>query len=125
MTGQFSMDGLSPSMWLRRANGSRLVSSKTAIELVRMIVRDEYGQDELDRNEPLSVQEDGDSWVVAGAPGEQHALGPGRFKGAGPVYARIARFDGQISDYRFLTDYDAGSDPKTPSRGNDDDAPKT
>jgi len=90
-----------------------------------MIVRDEYGQDELDRNEPLSVQEDGDSWVVEGAPGKQHTLGPDRFKGAGPIYARIAQFDGQILDYQFLIDYDAGSDPTTPLRGNDDAAPKT
>jgi hypothetical protein len=51
-------------MWLRCANGAQLISAKTAQELVRMIVRDEYGQAELDRNEPLSIHDEGKSWLV-------------------------------------------------------------
>lgn len=107
MTGQFSMDGLSPSMWMRRARGSRLVSAKTAAQLIRLIVTDEYGQDELDRNEPLSVREDGDVWIVDGAPGEQHAQVHGRPRGAGPLFARISKFDGQILDYYSWIDLGA------------------
>ncbi len=107
---QFAIDGLSPVMWMRRANSIRLVSANTAAELVRMIVKDEYGQDELDRNEPLSVRAEGDEWVVTGASGPQHAR-PGLPAEAGAIYARISQFDGRIVDYHFLLEDKQTSSP--------------
>ena len=108
MTGQFSVDGLSAAMWLRRTNGSRLISARTATEMVRMIMRDEHGQSELDRNEPLSVEADGEAWIVTGTRTAQPAAsGPPLPGWAGPIYARISQFDGQILDYHFLLLYES------------------
>lgn len=94
---------LTPSMWLRHANGVRLISAPTAVEIVRMIVKDEYGQADLERNEPLSVRDDGEAWVVLGSgPKPSNPPDP---QWAGPLEVRISKFDGQILDYFYTILY--------------------
>ena len=85
-------------MWLRHASGAELVSAKTAEEMVRMIVRDECGQTELDRNEPLSTSDEGNTWLVSGSMSKA-APDPPEPGWAGPISVRISKFDGQIIDY--------------------------
>jgi hypothetical protein len=97
-------------MWLRDANGIDLVSAKTAEAIVRLIVADEFGQAEVERNEPLSVRDDGESWLVSGSqPGPAGALDPKAPSWAGPVQVRIAKFDGRILDYSFTIIFDPKS----------------
>jgi hypothetical protein len=95
-----SAETLTPSMWLRYANRIRLISAKTAQEIVRMIVRDEYGQAELDRNEPLSIYDEGETWLVSGSfPKAADPSDPQWASWAGPIAVRISKFDAQIRDY--------------------------
>ncbi len=103
-------DDLTPSMWLRRANGANLISAKSAEAIVRMILADEAGQAEVERNEPLSVRDEGEAWLVSGSPPDPaRAPDPKTPNWAGPVQARIAKFDGRILDYSFTIIFDRES----------------
>lgn len=87
-------------MWLRYANGAQLISTKTAQELARMIIKDEYGEAELDRNEPLSIHDEGKTWLVSGSmPTAPDSSDPRQPSWGGPIQVRISKFDGQIIDY--------------------------
>jgi hypothetical protein len=92
----------SEGMWLLRANTIDLITSDTAIELIRRVVRDRYGQDEVDRNEPLTVKEEGDTWSVRGTISPSAA--GSRTAWMGPIHARVAKFDGQILGFIFEGD---------------------
>lgn len=85
-----------------RANKIDLVTSDTATELIRRVVRDRYGQDELDSNEPLTVKDDGDTWLVRGAPSSSAA--GARPAWMGPIHGRVAKFDGQILGFIYEGD---------------------
>ena len=87
-------------MWLRYANGVLLISAKTAEEIVRMIVRDEFGETALVQNEPLSVRDDRETWLVCGSPLKRDPSPP-QPTWAGPVQVRISKLDGQIVDYVY------------------------
>ena len=84
-------------MW--RANKVEFITSETAIEIVRRVIRDRNGQDEVDRNEPLTVQDDCDTWLVCGtATSSATSSAPAWM---GPIKARIAKFDGQILGFIY------------------------
>lgn len=95
---QYNAEG----MWLLRANKIDLVTSETAIELVRRVVRDRSGQDEVDRNEPLTVEDDGDTWLVRGTVSPSAA--ESRKAWMGPIRGRVAKFDGQILGFIYEGD---------------------
>ena len=48
--------------------GQRLVSRTTAIELAKMILRDVFGEAELNRQLPLTAIEREERWIVSGSP---------------------------------------------------------
>jgi hypothetical protein len=94
------------SMWSRRANGVKLISDATAIEIARRVLNDELGPIEVERNEPLSVVQDGDCWVVTGSEStEFNAKHPPASGWAGPLQMRISQFDGRILSYVFTFDW--------------------
>jgi hypothetical protein len=88
----------SEGMWLWRANKVEFITSETAIEIVRRVIRDRYGQDEVNRNEPLTVQDDGDTWLVGGTTSSSAGSKPAWM---GPIKARLAKFDGQILGFIY------------------------
>jgi len=99
MEGRYSSEG----MWLWRASKIDLITSNTAIEIIRRVVCDRYGQDEVDRNAPLTVKGDGDTWLVRGTVSPSAAAS--REAWMGPIRGRIAKFDGQILGFIFEGDY--------------------
>jgi hypothetical protein len=92
----------SEGMWLLRANKIDLITSDTAIEIIRRVVCDRFGQDEVNRNEPLTVKDDGDTWLVRGTVSPS-ATGS-RKAWMGPIRGRVAKFDGQILGFIFEGD---------------------
>ena len=92
----------SEGMWLLRANNIDLITSDTAIEIVRRVVRDRYGQEEVDRDEPLTVKDDSDTWLVRGT--ISPSVAGSRQAWMGPIHGRIAKFDGQILGFIFEGD---------------------
>ena len=99
--------GADGSMWLRRANGQKLISAQTAMEMVRMVVKDQHGQLEVDRNEPLSCIDDGDAWIVNGNESpEFNAKNPPKPTWSGPLRMCISKIDGQILSYVFTFDWE-------------------
>lgn len=89
----------SEGMWLLRANKVDLITSDTAIEIIRRVVRDRYGQHEVERNEPLTVKEEDDTWLVRGTVSPSAA--ESREAWLGPIRGRVAKFDGQILGFIF------------------------
>jgi len=91
------------SMWLRRANEKRLITAQIAIAIARLVLKEEYGQSEVDQNEPFSVTEDGDIWIVQGrdTPLQNTTDQPGLAL-AGPFQMRISKFNGQIFECCFV-----------------------
>ena len=89
-------------MWLWRANKIDFITSETAVEIVRRVVCNRYGQDEVNRNEPLTVKDDGDTWLVRGTAAPSAAGSATPWKG--PIKARLAKFDGQILGFIYEGD---------------------
>jgi hypothetical protein len=92
----------SEGMWLMRANKINLITSDTATEIIRRVVRDQYGQTEVDRNEPLTTADDGDTWLVRGTASSPAAGSSEAW--IGPIRGRVAKFDGQILGFIFEGD---------------------
>jgi hypothetical protein len=92
----------SEGMWLLQANKIDLITLDTAVELIRRVVCDRYGQDEVDRNEPLTATSDGDTWLVRGTVSPSTASH--REPWIGPIRGRVAKFDGQILGFVFEGD---------------------
>ena len=85
------------SLYLRRASGAKLISAQIATEIARLVLREQYGQTELDRNEPFSIVEDGDTWIVRGKdPPKQAPQTPPDIISDGPFKMQISQYDGQI-----------------------------
>jgi hypothetical protein len=77
------------SMIVFTAAGERLISSATALALVKMVIADYYGQDELAAQEPLKVEDGGNVWKVTGS----------RFRkryDRGPIEAFVSKLDAAI-----------------------------
>ncbi len=85
------------SMLSRRWSGIKLITSQMAMEIARIVHRELEGQANLDCNEPLSVVDDGDSWVVSGAKSIEYD--PSNPVLEGSLKMRISQFDAQILSY--------------------------
>ncbi len=100
----------SPLMFLYRASGRKLISETVALEYARLVLKSEYGDEEVQRQQPLTISADGEDWVITGS-----VPFPDDFRLDGPFQMRVAQFDGQIRSFAFLTDYGASSKPvRTP-----------
>jgi hypothetical protein len=80
-----------------QASGQTLVSSTVALEFARLVFRDNYGDDALAAQLPLTVEAHADEWIVRGS--APHAVSP-RYptdpKEDGQLEMGIAQLDGQI-----------------------------
>jgi len=94
------------TMLSRRWNGVKLITAEIAIELARRVHASEYGADDLAANEPLSVTESGNAWLVSGS-----KAGPQLTRGQPidvsriddfPFGMKISKFDGQILSYLLV-----------------------
>jgi hypothetical protein len=85
-----------------QASGQALVSDEVALEFARLIVRDNYGGDALAAQSPLTIQAEGDEWIIRGS--APHAVSP-RYptdpNEQGQLEMRIAQLDGQITRLIF------------------------
>jgi len=88
------------TMLSRRWSGQTLISVDIAIQLARLVHEEQYGQSALREEEPLSVEEDGDCWVVKGAKALKYDVTTPKLDG--PMEMRISKFDGQILSYAFV-----------------------
>jgi hypothetical protein len=89
------MEKPSSTLYLQRVvRGGVLINNpETAKALASAYIVDLYGKDELPRQQPLSVNETADTWVVAGGHNRDKAL-----EGSGPVSIVIGKNDGRILD---------------------------
>jgi hypothetical protein len=91
------------SMFLRGISGSRLISAPIAVEIARLILAEQHGPSSLKQNEPFSVVEDGDTWIVQGAARAAPIVDTGSgLPLEGPFKMQISQFDGQILDCVFV-----------------------
>ena len=80
----------------------KLVTDAIALEIARLVLTKEHGEDELKKQAPLSVVPEGDAWVVRGSrPTVSSSDLP---KLDGPFEMRISQFTGQIFSCCFLFD---------------------
>ena len=81
-------------------------------------LNDELGAIELERNEPLTAEEDGDTWIVTGSESDEfNAQHPPASGWTGPLQMRISQFDGQILSYVFTFDWGKAKATARPSGG--------
>lgn len=87
-------------MQLRRILQQKLVSREVALEIARLIIKDNDGEDELRLQEPLLASEIGDDWEIVGS--RQVNYDDGRPPGAlrlGRIELIISQWDGQIRNF--------------------------
>ncbi|MGZ5851895.1 MAG: NTF2 fold immunity protein [Hyphomicrobium sp.] len=53
-------------MYLYLMVGEKLITRATALVIAKMLLRDRFGAEEVDHQEPFHVEEQGDAWVIAG-----------------------------------------------------------
>jgi len=83
----------------RRAAGTKLISDVIALEIARLVLAREHGEDEIKDQLPLSVTAEGDAWVVRGS--RPMMVGSDFSKLRAPLEMRISQFTGQIFTCHF------------------------
>ncbi len=83
-------------MTILRAAKVYLVPQEVARKLAELLVKANYGQDELKRQAPFSVVDGGDKWVISGS--RKFGEFPDRqgYIDYGPMHIEIAKKDCQI-----------------------------
>jgi hypothetical protein len=71
------------------AMGAQLVSAPTALALVKMVIADYYGPNELAAQEPMKVDEGGAVWKVTGSRARERY-------GRGEIEADVSKLDAAI-----------------------------
>ena len=99
---QPDFDGADISMYLLTTLGGELITLATAREIAKLVLRDRYGQEELDRQSPLNVEADGDNWIVKGShkPEFNDGQEPGVSR-QGHLVMSISKGDGRILKFAF------------------------
>ncbi|RBP15868.1 hypothetical protein DFR50_107138 [Roseiarcus fermentans] len=82
------------SMIVFTAAGTQLVSSTTALALVKMVIEDYYGSDELVAQSPLKVEDGGSVWKVTGSRASQQYA-------RGPIEVSVSKLDAAIVSLTF------------------------
>jgi hypothetical protein len=96
------------AMFLRRISGDQLISAHIALEIARLVLKEQSGQNALKKSEPLLVVEDGDEWIIQGsAPNEATTTRAAGIALDGGFRMRISKYDGQILDCVFVIDISA------------------
>jgi NTF2 fold immunity protein len=89
--------GVDLSMYLYGVLQQKLVTRDTALAFACALLKDKFGAEELALQEPITISEDGDTWVVSGS--RQPNWDDGRPSGAmrrGKAEVVISQFDGRI-----------------------------
>lgn len=86
-----------PDMIMRSRSRGELISADTAVDLARRVHSDYYGVEDLNANEPLTVSEKGNFWIVRGSK-KMIPFEAGRVP-AGPFVMKISKFDARILSY--------------------------
>lgn len=88
------------TMELYRAIGEKLVSQEAALGIAALIVEDRFGQDELDRQIPLKVHEQDDTWIITGSARPDVPVGtPSGALKTGQLLMTISQRDGRILNF--------------------------
>jgi hypothetical protein len=85
------------SMLSRRWSGTKLITSQIALEIARQVHKQNRGEKDLASNEPLSVAQEGDTWVVTGSKIDKYD--PNSQTLDGSLRMIVSQFDGQILSY--------------------------
>lgn len=86
-------DDMNPADRLMNILNEDMVSdAETAIELVEVLIRRNYGDDALKAQQPLSARDDGKYWWVEGPP---NALE--KSTGVGPVHVQLKKADAGVA----------------------------
>ena len=89
-------------MWIHTAMRESLISANTAMEIARLVTLDRFGQKEVDRNMPMTVRADEDTWIISGASANGvNENNPPDPSWPGPLRMVISSLDGQILSYTF------------------------
>jgi NTF2 fold immunity protein len=67
---------------------------ETAIELAEVIIRHQHGSQFLKLQQPLSVKDDGDNWIIDGAP---DALDSSNH--TGPMHIKLMKADASVLSF--------------------------
>ena len=89
--------GVDLSMYLYGILQQKLVTRDTALAFACALLKDKFGEEELALQDPISIREDGDTWVISGS--RQPNWNDGRPSGAvrsGKAEVVISQFDGRI-----------------------------
>ena len=81
-------------MLARRAAGIKLITEAIAVEIARLVLTEEHGEDELKRQLPLMTRVEGNTWVVRGSQAVVETLDMSKYRG--PFEIRISQLTGQI-----------------------------
>ena len=89
--------GVDHSVYLYRVLGQKLVSRDTALGFAKLLLSDRFGDSEVQLQNPLTVEEAGDTWVVHGArqPDFDDGLPDGVLR-RGKAEIVISQVDGRI-----------------------------
>ncbi len=82
------------SMIVFTAAEVQLISSTTALALIKMVITDYYGSEELTAQEPLKVEDGGCVWKVTGS------RVPKQYD-RGPIEASVSKLDAAIVSLTF------------------------
>jgi hypothetical protein len=89
-------------MVARRAARKILITENIALEIARLVLKEEDGEAELVRQSPFSISEEGDAWVVTGRQREATDEDASRPSRQGPFEMKISKFSGQIYDCHYI-----------------------
>lgn len=85
------------SMYLYLMVAERLITRSTALMIARLVLEDRFGSQEVVLQEPLRIEERGNTWVISGS--RQPDWDDGRPRGAlrhGRAEVIISQLDGRI-----------------------------
>jgi hypothetical protein len=99
-------------MKLRGFNKEPLITEELALAIAKLVFIREFGREDFELQQPLTVQDDGDTWVIEGsreydedAPREHYQLL------AGKALIEIAKENGAILPLRRLSAFAERSGP--------------
>ena len=78
-------------LMVKIAHGGMVTSASTAHDIAAAILKGHHGGDELSKQQPLKVADEGESWLVRGSYQE-----PGEAAGVGAWFIRIMKDDARI-----------------------------
>ena len=102
MAEELKRGGAHTSMYLSRLAGQRYVTRDTALAFAQMVIRDNFGDEELKLQSPLDITGDNDNWIIKGCKRKNiNASIPASKLLESDISIVISKFDGQILQIAF------------------------